>query len=288
MSDQATDRVPGDIPGVMSDGETTHRLQLPRDTSVRTVVDMVHNTHPEATADGLRIDLGGEDGGGASLVQDSGFRGGGRWTLTTPKIRELQPPVDLPDDHGYARAFPEGIPFGRERELLDLGWSLARRLYGAVVTDSGVRIEPYPYAVRGLVVVSPNALVAEDLLDLVREVEPAAEADRVPAEADSVGYSVTIPVPGQSEDHLSNRVGPTSKPAALSAVPWLGEAADYSLVHELADRTEEGIEIPEGEVAERFQDAYRRIGRLAGVIVETVGGHVVDAEGYLVDPRHLL
>jgi hypothetical protein len=40
-------------------------------------------------------------------------------------------------------------------------------------------------------------------------------------------------------------------------------------------------------VVERWQDAYRRIGRIAGLIVESVGGYVVDLDGLLVDPADL-
>ena len=83
----------------------------------------------------MLIDGAIEIGDDVRLVPDRTPRGAGRWTLETPRVREDPVPEGMVDSHGYGRAFPEGLPFGVERESLDLAWALARRLHGAVVTD---------------------------------------------------------------------------------------------------------------------------------------------------------
>ena len=261
---------------------TRHRLQLPRDTDPQDVLSMVRNVRPEATLgeDGT-IELGDQ----VRLEPDHSPRGAGRWTVDTPREREVPLPEGMGDSHGYGRAFPEGMPFGVEREALDLAWSLGRRLYGAVVTDAGVRLEPHPFQVRDLTVVSPHALAPESLAQLLAPLEPDAELDQVPEEATRTGYSATIPLPEGEE--VSLRVGLSSRPAALSALDWVEGAVDYQLVHLTADPEEDAIEVPSTEIAERWQLAYQRIGLIAGLLTESVGGYIVDLEGFLVDPADL-
>ena len=274
-----TDTVP------MSPGEqprTRHRLQLPRETDPADVLSMVRNVRPGAMLgeDGT-IDLGD----GTFLEPDHSPRGAGRWSIDTPWDREVPLPEGMVDSHGYGRAFPEGMPFGVERQALDLAWSLGRRLYGAVVTDAGVRLEPHPFQVRDLTVVSPHALAPESLAQLLAPLEPDAQLDEVPEDVVRSGYSVTIPLPEGEE--IALRVGRSSRPAALSALDWVEDAVDYELVHLTADPEEDAIEVPSSETSERWQHVYQRIGRIAGLLAETVGGYVVDLEGFLVDPSDL-
>lgn len=266
----------------MSTERTSHRLQLPRDTDPADVLAMVRNVRAQASVseDGT-IDLGEQ----VRLVPDHGPRGAGRWDLEVDRVREDPAPEGLADSHGYARAFPEGLPFGVERSALDLAWSLGRRLYGAVVTDTGVRLEPHPYHVRDLTVVSPHALAPESLAQLLAPLEPEAELDQVPEDADAAGYSITIPADG--EDVISLQVGRSSRPTALRELSWLDQAVDYQLTHLPADEAEDAVESPDAQTTERWGSAYRRIGLIAGLLVETVGGYVVDLEGFLVDPAHL-
>ena len=58
-------------------------------------------------------------------------------------------------------------------------------------------------------------------------------------------------------------------------------------VHVTADPEEDAIETPDAPTAERWQEAYRRIGVVAGLIAESVGGYVLDLDGLLVDPADL-
>jgi hypothetical protein len=261
---------------------TSHRLQLPRDTDPAEVLTMIRNVRPSAHEDGDGvIDLGDE----ARLVPDRTPRGAGRWTLETPRDREDPVPAGMVDSHGYGRAFPDGMPFGVERESLDLAWALARRLYGAVVTDAHVRLEPHPYHVRDLTVTSPHALAPESLAQLLAPLEPEAELDRVPEDSSRTGYGLTAPLSGG--DAIEVRVGRTARPVALTALEWLDEAVDYQLVHVTADPEEDAVETPDAATVERWQEAYRRIGLIAGLIAESVGGYVVDLDGLLVDPSDL-
>jgi len=269
-------------PSAVEETGTAHRLQLPRDTDPAAVLSMVRNVRPEASeAEDGTITLGD----GQTLTPDRSPRGAGRWTLGTPQVREDPLPEGMEDSHGYGRAFPEGMPLGLERQGLDLAWSLARRLGGAVVTDGGARLEPHPFHVRDLTVVSPHALAPESLAELLGPIEPEAELDQVPDGAPRIGYSVTLPLADGEE--ISLRVGRTARPAALQALGWLDDAVDYALVHLPADPESDEVESPDAETAERWQVAYRRIGQIAGLLVETVGGYVVDLEGFLVDPADL-
>lgn len=261
---------------------TSHRLQLPRDTDPAEVLTMIRNVRPTARED---EDGAIEIGDDVRLVPDRTPRGAGRWTLETPRVREDPVPEGMVDSHGYGRAFPEGLPFGVERESLDLAWALARRLHGAVVTDDHVRLEPHPYHVRDLTVTSPHALAPESLAQLLAPLEPEAELDRAPEETSRTGYGLTAPLPGG--DVIEVRVGRTARPVALSALEWLGDAVDYQLVHVTADPEEDAIETPDAPTAERWQEAYRRIGVIAGLIAESVGGYVLDLDGLLVDPADL-
>ncbi|MGP5078014.1 hypothetical protein ACTXKZ_08135 [Brachybacterium alimentarium] len=261
---------------------TGHRLQLPRDTDPQDVLAMVRNVRP-----GAEFSEGGslETGEDTRLVPDPSPRGAGRWTIETPRVREDPVPEGMGDSHGYGRAFPEGMPFDVERRALDLVWSLARRLYGAVVTDDGVRLEPHPFHLRDLIVVSPHALAPESLAELIAPLEPEAELDQVADGTPRTGYSATIPL--GDGDEIVVRVSRSSRHSALDAVAWLDDAVDYELVHVPRDDEEDAIEVPDAETAERWSLAYRRIGLIAGLLTETVGGYVVDLEGFLVDPADL-
>ncbi len=261
---------------------TVHRLQLPRDTRAEDVLAMIQNVRPEASLDGGTIDLGD----GSRLVADTGRRGAGRWNLETPRDREDPLPEGMDDTHGYGRAFPQGIPFGVEREALDLVWSLARRLFGAVVTDSGVRIEPHPCHVQDLVVVSAHALAPESFAQMLAPLEPEAMLDEVPELTPRSGYAATVPLDGGGEIRIS--VGRSVQPVALRAVSWLDQAVDYDISYVPADERETDLERPDAATELRWTEVYRRIGMIAGVILESVGGYVVDREGFLVAPSDLV
>ncbi|WP_193106507.1 hypothetical protein [Brachybacterium sp. FME24] len=261
---------------------TGHRLQLPRDTAAQDVLAMVRNVRPLAVL--------GEDGAigtgeDTRLLPDHSPRGAGRWTMDTPRVREDPAPEGMGDSHGYARAFPAGLPFGVERRALDLLWSLGRRLYGAVVTDDGNRLEPHPFHVRDLTVVSPHALAPESLAQLLAPLEPEAELDEIPEGTPRTGYSATIPLP--DGDEISVRVSRSTRPTALAELSWLDSAVAYELVHLPADGEEDALESPDAATADRWSLAYRRVGLIAGLLTETVGGYIVDLEGFLVDPADL-
>src|SRR5699024_8207047 len=154
-------------------------------------------------------------------------------------VREDPLPEGMSDSHGYGRAFPEGMPFGIERAGLDLAWSLGRRLYGAVATDGGARLEPHPFHVRDLAVVSPHALAPQSLAEPLGPLEPEAGPDQGPDGAARSGYRGTIPL--SEGEAISLRVGRSSRPGALRAPGWPEEAVDYELVNLPADPEEDAI-----------------------------------------------
>src|SRR5699024_6314459 len=122
-------------------------------------------------------------------------------------------------------------------------------------------------------------------LPILAPLEPDAELDQVPEGTPRNGYSVTVPLEGEEE--ISLRVGRSSRPTALARLSWIDGAADYHLVHLPADEEEDALEAPDAETSQRWSQVYRRIGLIAGLLVETVGGYVVDLEGFLVDPADL-
>lgn len=282
MSVSPSDLTPWGPEPLDDDGAVRHRLQLPRGTDPADVLAMVRNLRPGAVAapDGT-IELGE----GASLVPDTGPRGAGRFDLVVDRDREDPAPEGLDDLHGYGRAFPDGLPFGAERRALDLAWSLARRLHGAVVTDGGVRLEPHPFHVRDLTVVSPYALAPGSLAELVAPLEPEAELDAAPEDSPRTGYGLSIPV--EDGGHIALQVGRGVPAAALASLDWAQDAVDYTISHHPFVEGEEETERPDAETAARWEAVYLRIGRLAGVLTEAVGGYVVDLEGLLVDPADL-
>ena len=265
------------------DPRTSHQLRLPQGTDPASVLTMVRNVHPEASADAEGVIVLGED---LRLAPDRSEGAGGGWTVDALRDREDPLPEEMGDSHGYGRAFPDGMPFGAERRGLDLAWSLARRFHGIVITDGGARLAPHPLHLRDLRVVSPHQLAPESLAELLAPLEPEAELDQVPEDAPRSGCSLTISLPEGEE--ISLRVGASSRPTALRALPWLEDAVDYELVHLTADPEEDAVESPDAQTAARWQLADRRIGLIAGLLTETVGGYVVDLEGFLVDPSDLL
>lgn len=265
---------------------TAHRLQLPRTTDPADVLTMIRNVRPEAALDGGVLTIGD----GVRLVADESRRGAGRWTLEAPRERGDASQGDSareaePDSHGYGRAFPDGQPEGVELEALDLAWSLARRLFGAVVTEDGVRLEPHPCCIPDLAVLSPHVLAPESFAQLIAPLEPEATLDDDPTDApiSSYGLSIDLDEGGRVLVH----VGRGEIPVALQDVPWADEAVYYMVVYEPEDRAELQLEQPDEATAQRWVRVYRRIGQIVGLVHETVGGFVVDPEGFLVDPAQL-
>ena len=258
---------------------TSHRLQLPRATDPADVLAMIRNIQPGAQLVDGRIAL--EDG--AALLQDTSPRGRGRWNLEVRRDREDPPQLGLSDARGYARAFPEGLPFGVEKRALDLVLGLARRLFGAVVTDTGVRLEPMPQHQRDLIVTSPHRVDVESLLAMLR----MAERDIELVSGDDTTPGLLLAADADP-DRIEVRVTTSARPVALRNLGWLDRAVDYEIVHLLADEEEDGLENPSDEIAARWTAAYERIGRIAGVLVENLGGYVTDRDGFLVDPADLI
>lgn len=66
------------------------------------------------------------------------------YALTAPEQRGDPVPEELRGRGGLLDAFAEGEPAGTEREMLELGLAMARRLGGALRTSTGALLTPEP------------------------------------------------------------------------------------------------------------------------------------------------
>jgi hypothetical protein len=100
------------------------------------------------------------------------------YALTAPVEREDPPIPGLDDRDGFARAFPQGMPWREEGRALHLLVALARRTQGAVRTaGGGAMIQPDPDRAVDLIIHSPYWLDPEVLLGVVQRALPSARLE---------------------------------------------------------------------------------------------------------------
>ena len=99
------------------------------------------------------------------------------YALAAPFEREDPPIPGLDDRDGFARAFPDGLPWREEGRALALLVAMARRTQGAVRVAGGPMIQPDPDRAVDLILHSPYWLDADVLLGVVRRVLPAARLE---------------------------------------------------------------------------------------------------------------
>ncbi|SFK46096.1 hypothetical protein [Cellulomonas sp. KH9] len=95
------------------------------------------------------------------------------WVLEAPRERGEQP-WPGGDRDGFKRAFPDGLPVREEDRVLRWLVAAARRLCGAVRTQTGVVLTPDPDAATDLTVLTDRWLEPADVLALVQRVQPRA------------------------------------------------------------------------------------------------------------------
>lgn len=95
------------------------------------------------------------------------------WVLTAPRERGDRP-WPGGDRDGLKRAFPDGLPVREEERVVQWLVAAARRLGGAVRTQTGAILTPDPDASTDLTVLTPRWLEPEDVLALVQRVQPRA------------------------------------------------------------------------------------------------------------------
>ncbi len=95
------------------------------------------------------------------------------WVLTAPRERGERP-WPGGDRDGLKRAFPDGLPVREEERVLQWLVAAARRLGGAVRTQTGAVLTPDPDASTDLTVLTARWLEPDDVLALVQRVQPRA------------------------------------------------------------------------------------------------------------------
>lgn len=99
------------------------------------------------------------------------------YALGAPIEREDPPLAGLDDRDGFARAFPQGLPWREEGRALHLLVAMARRVHGAVRVCGGGLIQPDPQRAVDVIVHSPYWLDPDVLLGVVQRVLPTARLD---------------------------------------------------------------------------------------------------------------
>lgn len=210
------------------------------------------------------------------------------WVLDVEPERS-DPAPDIPGGYGpLLDAFGSSHPIGLEREVLDALMRCARRLAGALRTDTGVLIEPDPASAIDLTIHAPTWLdpvALEQVLGPVLtgvEVMPGVSLER----ADQLdGYGAQW-FPGPQVDPVIIEVEAAEVlPAALADAPWASEGViDYrmrwtALPGHRSPGTRSGI---------RHRDAVRTsMERAALALHGAVGGEILDEDGFPVDPAQL-
>lgn len=225
--------------------------------------------------------------------------------LAAPQERGGPVPPELLGRGGLLDAFADGEPTGHERDLLELGLAMARRLGGAVRTESGRLLTPEPRAdllLYSEVWLHPDALVhvlAPHLPGIGLQ-EPAPVSTPLPPDA-RTGESLLT---DEGERRWLHAEADAYDDAALAG-PDLTES--YGVLATDADGTTWSVTVeaaigvppvlegtlPAGTILYELRcypasgtypaDAVERIDAAGRALLGATGGGVVDDDGFLVD-----
>ncbi|MDO5049958.1 MAG: hypothetical protein Q4D87_08780 [Actinomycetaceae bacterium] len=125
------------------------------------------------------------------------------WIVGVPRIRTDAPAQFLQDADPVAHAFPDGMPAGKELEIIQALQRMARRLAGAIrVSPSGQIIEPDADSAVSMLVYAPRWVDEEDLSELLRpylpDVVDSQDADKLPP--------IDSPSNAQSREELALKI----------------------------------------------------------------------------------
>lgn len=214
---------------------------------------------------------------------------GAVYAVATPRERGGAIPPELLIPGSVLAAFPGGEPTGPERAALETLEALARRLGGAVLTETGQIVVP---EVRlDLVLLAATWISQEDLLEILR---PHAEfrddgGPTVPPGMEVEGYGLVAQDGGGV---LSVTASPSAfLPLAVQGYPWsTGQVYVYEIrfyppqtfgfIPPLPATPQEADELLPAEMAARLE-------ALAAALLAATGGQeagqLVDDDGFLVD-----
>lgn len=216
---------------------------------------------------------------------------GAVYAAAVPRERGAAIPPELLIPGSALAAFPGGEPIGQERAALETLEALARRLGGALLTETGQVVVP---EVRpDLVLLSATWIPEGELLELVGEFAPFRDdgGPVVPPGVEVEGYGLVA----ETDDGVfSVTASPAAfLPLAIQGYPWSkGQVHVYEVRHYPprtfgfipplpADPREADEMVPAGAANTVEQIAARLLAATGG----EAAGHLVDDDGFLVDLR---
>jgi hypothetical protein len=224
------------------------------------------------------------------------------YVLEAPEQRGAPVPPELLGRGDLLDAFAAGEPVDRERELLELGLALARRLGGGVLTSTGALLVPAP---------RPDLLLYSEVWlhpdALVHVLAPHLPGVAVSGEAEPAGALPADAVTGESLLEEGERAWLHAEADAFDAAalarPELSESygvlatepeAVWSVNVEAAVNVPVVLagQLPGGTILYELRcypsgrhhpsDAVERLDAATKALLGAVGGFVVDDDGFLV------
>lgn len=228
------------------------------------------------------------------------------YLLTAPEQRGAAVPPELRGRGGLLDAFADGEPAGHEREMLELGLAMARRLGGALRTSTGALLLPEPSPDLLLyteVWLHPDALVhvlAPHLPGVSLQGDEPAVAPGLPADA----VTAVRPLTDEGERRWLHAEADAYDDAALAehdvtdsygVLATDPDGTTWSVAVEAAMGVPPALAglLPAGTMlyelrcypAGQTQPAHavERIDSATRALLDAVGGYVVDDDGFLVN-----
>lgn len=193
-------------------------------------------------------------------------------------------PSEVPDGFGFDTAFPNGVPAGEEREILEFALNAVRRLGGKVVTDTGHELAPHQFMQPSLHVIAAYELAPKDLLEIVQKIVKESE---LVGEAEGFPYMISAPIFAHADLVVEATTLEEDIPA-IEHVEWVKEgAALYTVAYRPDDPSSLVAENPEKPQIREWREAYLGCSAVARAIWDETGGFVLDYENFLVNPNEL-
>ena len=246
------------------------------------------------------------------------------WIVDVPQTRTDPAPDFLKESDDIARAFPDGMPAGKEFEIIQAFQRMARRLAGAMrATPSGEIIEPDADSAVSILVYdltkllrpyfpdivnshdadqlapidSPNRAqtreelaskmdIPEDEMERIAEITRAADEKAMAEDFVVHGYSLIASAGNKSRVHIT--VSPAEfTPASLRFEQWpQGGAVEYG-IHWIAPQIYLDKMMHPGRAVRFERNRVKdQIEMIATLIARSTNGHMLDEDQFLLaDPQ---